>query len=448
MAGLKGEAELKAKMVSEDSRDRALGALSRRLRARLRTHLNSCVHCGLCAESCHYYRRYREPRFIPGNKVNQIARLYRRYFTLLGRIAPRWVGAETINDRTVEEMLDVVFGGCSMCGRCSVHCSVGIDVPLLVRTARTMLAEMGLVPKGLRSTVRTAVETGNNMAIPREDLIDTLKWLEEDLRAELNDEAASIPLDAPGKRVLYTLNPREPKFFPLSVSAVAKIFHAAGESWTISTRAYDVTNYAYFSGEDGTAGLLAARLSDEALALGAEVLALAECGHGFRVMRWEAPALLGRPHPFKTMSVVELVADYVRSGRIRLDRSRNVKPVTIHDPCNLVRAGGVMEEQRYVLRRAVSRLVEMRPNRADNFCCGGGGGQLAMSQHRDRRVEVGAVKADQIRQTGAKVVATPCHNCIDQLQELNQVYGLGVEVRTVAEVVADAVVLREEPHGS
>ncbi len=73
-------------------------------------------------------------------------------------------------------------------------------------------------------------------------------------------------------------------------------------------------------------------------------------------------------------------------------------------------------------------------------CCGGGGGQLSMGEYRDRRVETGRIKAEQIRKTGAKIVATPCHNCVDQLMELNRVYELGVEIKTVCEVVADVLV--------
>ena len=331
-----------------------------------------------------------------------------------------------------------------MCGRCSVHCSIGVDIPYLVRTARTMLVELGLVPEGLQSTVNAAIETGNNMAIPRDDLVDTLSWLEEDLKMEVKDDSAEIPMDAKGKRVLYTLNPREPKFFPLSISAIAKVFYAAGESWTLSTHCYDVTNYAYFSGDDRGAEELTRRLANEMQKLGAEVLALAECGHGFRAIRWEGPDWIREAYPYPVISIVELMADYIRSGRIRLDPSLNRDRVTLHDPCNMVRAGGVIEEQRYVLERAVSDFVEMTPNRADNYCCGGGGGQLAMSEFRDRRVEVGEIKADQIRRTGAKIVATPCHNCIDQLLELNQVYGLDVQIKTLAELVADALVLERD----
>jgi Fe-S oxidoreductase len=324
-----------------------------------------------------------------------------------------------------------------------MHCSIGVDIPYLVRVGRTMLVELGLVPEGLESTVNAAIDTGNNMAIPREELVDTLKWLEEDLRMEVEDDSAEIPLDARGKRLLYTLNPREPKFFPLSISAIAKVFYAAKESWTLSTYCYDVTNYAYFSGDDRKARELTERLAAEMKKLESEVLVLAECGHGFRAIRWEGPDWMRQAYPYPVVSVVEVMAEYIRSGRIDLDPSLNRERVTLHDPCNMVRAGGVIEEQRFVLARSVSDFVEMTPNRTDNYCCGGGGGQLSMGEFRDRRIEAGEIKAEQIRRTGAAIVATPCHNCIDQLMELNQVYDLGVQIKTVAELVADALVLEK-----
>lgn len=426
----------------DEEKQRALEILRENLDARLLTHLNTCVRCGLCADSCHYYLTNDDPRYIPGYKVEQIASVYRRYHTLMGSVLPRWIGARDFDEETIEEMVDVIFGACTLCGRCSMHCSTGVDISHVIRTARTMLVELGLVPEGLQSTVDAAIQTGNNMAIPREELIDTLEWLEDDLQMEVEDEAAAIPLDAKGANILYTLNPREPKFFPLSISAMAKIYYAAGESWTISTHVYDVTNYAYFSGSDHEARELIQRLHDETLKLEANTLVLAECGHGFRSIRWEGPRWIGKPYPFEVRSVVEVMADYVRSGRIKLNPDQNPDDiVTLHDPCNLVRSGGVMEEQRYLLRNSVRNFAEMTPNRTENYCCGGGGGQLSMGNFRDRRVEAGRLKADQIRATGAKIVATPCHNCIDQIMELNQVYELGIQIKTVAELVADALVM-------
>ena len=413
------------------------------LDGRLRAHLNSCVHCGLCAESCHYYLSTNDIRYLPGNKVEQIARIYRRYFTTIGRIAPGWFGAGEFDEAAIAEMVDVIFGGCTMCGRCTLHCSIGVDVAFLVRNARAMLVELDLVPPGLQSTVNAAVDTGNNMAIPRDELVDTLLWLEEDLQMEVDDTTAAIPLDKKGSKLLYTLNPREPKFFPLSISAIAKIYYAAEEDWTISTNTYDVTNYSYFSGDDEAARELSQRLHDEAVALEADTLVLAECGHGFRAIRWEGPMWIDKPYPFEVVSVIEIIADYIRSGRIKLDPSRVAAPVTLHDPCNLVRTGGIIEEQRYILDNSVSNFIEMVPNRTDNYCCGGGGGQLSMGEFKERRIDSGKIKAEQIRNTGAKIVATPCHNCIDQLMELNSEYSLGVTIKTISEIVADALVIEK-----
>jgi sulfur relay (sulfurtransferase) DsrC/TusE family protein len=168
---------------------------------------------------------------------------------------------------------------------------------------------------------------------------------------------------------------------------------------------------------------------------------LTECGHGYRVYRWEAQGWYGKPLPVKVMSYVELAAKHIREGRIKLDPTKNPDPVTYHDPCNQARSGGIIEEPRYILKNAVMDFREMTPHGANNFCCGGGGGALTMSEFRDRRLAAGKTKADQIRATGAKIVATSCHNCIDQLSELSRHYKLGVRVVNLCELVANALVI-------
>jgi TusE/DsrC/DsvC family sulfur relay protein len=168
---------------------------------------------------------------------------------------------------------------------------------------------------------------------------------------------------------------------------------------------------------------------------------LTECGHGYRVNRWEAQGWYGKPLPVDMLSYNELAAEYLRTGRIELDPTKNPEPVTYHDPCNQARSGGLEEEPRYLLRQAVMDFREMTPHGIENFCCGGGGGALTMSEFRDRRLEAGKVKADQIRATGAKIVVTSCHNCIDQIAELSRHYDLGVKVQNVCEIVANALVI-------
>ena len=403
--------------------------------------LNTCVHCGLCADTCHYYIVDKNPKNIPANKLGLINKVFNRHFDLFAKITPALSGSKVLNKDMVKDWVDSLFGRCTLCGRCALNCTMGINIPYIIRAARGALAEVGLVPPGLQSTVDTAIEKGNNMGIARDDWLETIEWLEEELQDDVNDPDASLPLDKKGARLLYTINPREAMFFPLSISAAGKIFYAAGESWTFSSDNFDVTNYGLYSGDDRAAGLMSERLVESRREFGCEALILAECGHGFNSNRWEAPEWLEKKYGFPVKSILQVIADYIKEGKIRLDASRNEKRVTLHDPCNLVRLGGIVEEQRYILNQAVTDFVEMTPNREKNYCCGGGGGQLAMTRYADRRLKTGKLKADQIKATGAKIVVTPCHNCIDQLMELNKHYKLEIEIKTVAEIVADALVI-------
>lgn len=429
--------------MDKELRDKALDILENPANSKLITHLNACVHCGLCGTSCLFFRTYNEPKYIPGKKVDLVASIYRRYCTMMGKVAPKLVHARDLDDEMAEEMIDSLYGACTMCGRCVKHCSIGVDIPFIVHTGRRMLATMGLVPKTLQATVDAAVNTGNNMGIPEDEFVDTIQWMEEEMQDELEDENARIPLNEPEKDILYTLNPREPKFFPLSISAMAKIFYAAGESWTLSSKMYDVTNYGYFSGNDQEATLIAKHMYDEVKRLNCKKLVLGECGHGTRALRWESPNYMRQNPEFEMITLVELIERYIKTGRIKLDKTLNTKKFTIHDPCNITRNGGLFSSLRFVVNSAVPNLIEMDPYGIDNFCCGGGGGMLAMSEYKDRRIEVGKIKADQIIKTGAEVVITPCHNCVDQLTQINHFYKLNVEIKSVAEVVADALVIEK-----
>jgi len=411
-----------------------------RIHSECAAYLNTCAHCGLCADSCHYYLTSEEPENMPAYKLSLVTKVFKKNFDVFGKKFPKLTGAEPLNKKNIEEWIDVLFGRCTLCGRCTINCTMGINIPYLIRAARGALASAGLVPPGLQSTVDTAVDKGNNMGISKEDWLETIEWLEDELKEEVGDPKAALPVDRKNSRLLYTINPREAMFFPLSISAVGKIFFDAKESWTFSSKNFDVTNYGLYSGDDTAAGLISERLIKSLYQLRCKELILAECGHGFNSNRWEAPEWLDLKYDFQVKSILEVIYQYIKKGRIKLNPELNPAPVTLHDPCNLVRLGGIIEYQRYILKKSVKNFVEMVPNREKNYCCGGGGGQLAMTRFAERRIEAGKIKSQQIKETGAKIVATPCHNCIDQLMELNKHYKLGVQIRTISEIVADAIV--------
>ena len=421
----------------------ALRAMEKSIRGLGAFHMNACVRCGLCVDTCHIYMSEPDVENMPAVKAARVMSLFRRYHTLLGKHFPWFVGARDVTPEVLDELMEVVYGRCTACGRCSIHCAVGVDVHTVIRAGRLMCAASGRVPEGLRKTVNNQIKTGNQMAIEKTEFLETCEWLSEELALEMKDPEAKIHIDRKGSRMLYLVNPREIKFFPLSLQAAGGVFHAAGENWTISSAVYDVTNYGFYAGDDKAAEELTRRMLEEADRLGVEEVILSECGHGFRSFRWEGPGWIRKKYPFPVRSELELVKEFIEQGRIKVDKAKNRDRVTLHDPCNLVRWGGLAEPQRWILRRVVEDFREMTPNREHNYCCGGGGGMLSMSEYGERRVKSGQIKADQIRGTGAKIVACPCHNCADQLIELSKVYKLGVEILAVIELVYNALLLEK-----
>ncbi len=274
--------------------------MRKRLTRQLGAYLHACAHCGLCNEICHYAAAMSDdPTMIPAYKADQLRKVWKREHDWLGRALPWFVGAEDLDEAWLDEAVDIAYGSCTLCRRCAVNCPFGVDTPAIMATIRAMLTATGRTPAGLAAAVRAHLETGNNMRITSEEIVDTLEWMEEELQAEIADENAKIPVDKIGARMVYTINPREGKYFPLTIQAAAKIFYAAGEDWTVDSKNWDVTNYALFTQDIASARTLSGWIVEAIARIGAEELVMGECGHGYRVMRWEAPNWLGRDLPFR-----------------------------------------------------------------------------------------------------------------------------------------------------
>ena len=405
--------------------------------------LEACVHCGMCAESCHYYLSTGDPSLIPVAKQHRFASLYRAHHDKAGRTAPMLVGAADLTDEAASALHRAAFEHCSLCGRCSMTCPMGINTGDVLYQARLALQSVGKTPEGLKKPARVAVEKGNYLGLPVDDVVENLEWLSEELADELEQEGLQIPLDKQGADVLYIPHPLELRDFPMVVLAAAKIFEKAGESYTFSSDHFDTVNYAFYGGDEEKMKQIIQNLVSAAEKLGVKRVVLSPCGHGYRVLRWEAERLLGKKFSFEVISLSEMIDLYLREGRIKLDPggAQGDGTLTYHDPCNLARNGGVVQEPRNVLKAlAGDKFVEMAPHGAINFCCGGGGGLAATGEYGKTRLEAGAVKATQIRKSGADTVITNCFNCNTQVKELNRKHELKVEVKSITELVADALV--------
>ena len=419
--------------------------MGKKLNRQLVGSLVGCVHCGMCTESCHYVlANPDDPSYAPAYKADQIRKIFKRNFDWTGRIFPWWVHAEDIRtDEELEKLKDIVFGKCTNCRRCSINCPMGVDFALLNRMARGLLVSVGIMPEGVAVVSKDQWEVGNQMGVLPQDYIETLEWLSDELEDEFKDPSARIPIDKTDAEIVYTINPREVKYDPRTISDAARIFYLAGENWTMPSEGWDMTNFGLFSGDDELGGAVARRVYDKVQELRGKKLVMSECGHGYRSTRCEGPNWSGEEIPFVMESSVQTMLRYIREGRIKVDKSRNKDSYTFHDSCNNARSCGFFEEPRELLNLVVPDFREMYPNRAENFCCTGGGGAMSMSEYTPERLKSAKIKADQLKTTGAKVVVTSCHNCVDGLTDVIRHYKLGMKVAQLVNLTAGALVIPE-----
>jgi Fe-S oxidoreductase len=156
--------------------------------------------------------------------------------------------------------------------------------------------------------------------------------------------------------------------------------------------------------------------------------------------------LPGGEPPIPVIHSVQLFSEYIRDGRIKMDPDKKVtEPATYQDPCNISRSGGLWEQARYLMNELCTDFRDMAPNREYNHCCGGGGGYIPLGpKFKKRRMASGKIKAEQIRKTGAKIVVVPCHNCFDQINDLNTEYDLGIKVMHFKTIMAHNMIIPDE----
>ena len=412
----------------------ALAAFERVLDRRVLAALEVCARCGICADSCHVFASTGEFQDTPTARSEAVRRFYRRRHDPLGQIFPWWVRAKDVTEEDLDALTEAAFATCTLCQRCAMNCPLGVDTALIMKAARAMLTAVGKAPEMLVQLADAAIVRGENPDLFREVYKEIVADLEQQAQERLGDPTVRIPMDKQGADILYVALSGAHTILPAAI-----IFHVAGADWTLS--AFEASNYGVFLGNPEKAKAIAQRIVDEATRLGVKQIVLTECGHAYAALRWEAPNWFGRDFPFRVRSIVEVLAEYVQQGRLPLDPSANPEPVTYHDSCNLGRKGGLLEEPRIVLRAVAQNFREMTPNRAEAYCCGGGGGLVAIPEWEEKRLRAGRKKAEQIRASGAPLVATSCENCFLQIRDLSAHYHLGVEVTGLMELVVNALLM-------
>lgn len=405
----------------------------RRFARSIMVMLETCTKCGACAQQCHSYLGTGDYHNIPAARADLFRRLYKRYFTLSGRVLGRFIGAQDYDAETLGKWA-TYFYQCNECRRCARFCPFGIDTAEVTIAARMILTKLGIVPRFYLGIGHNMVVTGNNMGIPKPALLDCTEFLEDEIQEETG-VAVKIPVDKPDADILYI--PSSADFFTNTDTMIgaAKLFHALGANWTIASDIIEAGNFGLFFDYD----LMKAhnkRLYDAAAAYGAKLVLQGECGHGWRAAKMYTEGLNG-PTPFALRHVLEYAAENL--GRLQLQR-QEIR-VTLQDPCNVARAGDIIEQPRDIIKACVTDFVEMTPNRENNYCCGGGSG-LLMDEFYDTRMKLGKIKADQVRPLHAEYLAVPCSICKAQLPLVLQHYDMGhIKTGGVLDLLGKALVL-------
>ena len=417
-------------MMDTKTKEDLLELFRSKLNRAMRYYLETCTRCGVCTDACHVYASTGKTNHIAAYRHELVRRIYRKYFKVRGKLWPAFGEAKELNDMALEDLYEAAYS-CTGCRRCMVYCPFGIDTQMIMSIAKLLLIGAKAEPEILSLLADTSIEKGKSLEFFKDGFLQGIKNLEAEVVQKWKMEAgrSAIPVDVEGADLLYVALAGAHSIIP-----AAAIFNAAKENWTLSF--FEAVNFGAFVGDPTRTKLILERIVKEALRLKVKEVCICECGTAYRIMK----QLSGR-QPFKVTAITEVHARYLREGRIKVDKSKFNQPITYHDPCQIARNGGVMREPRYILEHLTDDFRDMSPDPRYNWCCGGGGGLVALGEETlDFRMKSSKVKAEQVEETGAEILATACENCHTQLNNLNEHYKMGVKVNFLSSMLADALV--------
>ena len=392
------------------------------------TYLDACIHCGMCAEACHYYVATGDPKYTPIWKLEPFKQAYKREagpFAFIYRLLGL---KKKVTVEELEEWQHLLYDSCTVCGRCSLICPLGIDIASMVSMARHGMFKAGLVPHELHAVAERAEVEGSPLGVTPDVFADRPVRMEDEHAVEIS--VAQEPAD-----ILVGMSSIGLQKDPHAMAATAKILNAMGESWTFRTDGFEATNFGMLSGNAEWQKDMSMRVIDAAVKVGAKTLLLPECGHAYMALRWMGANMYGKPLPFKVLHVTEYLADALNSGKLKVKKVD--QSVTFHDPCQISRRGGATQAPRDIMKHLGVELREL-PNGGDyNWCCGGGGGVVTIHRADELRYKVFKLKMEQVEATETETLLSSCSNCRQTFDDGQNHFNWKYKAESLLELVAD-----------
>ena len=406
-----------------------LNVLRAEMDNKVMSFFSSCVRCGICAESCLFYTETDDPRYTPIYKTEPMRKLWKNEYSFWGKLKSKLGISEPMTEADLSDWEELVYDGCSMCGRCSMVCPVGVDISMVIFKVKHALAVAGFSPEGLVGATKRAVEIGSPMGITMKAVLATIK------HAEANT-GLKIPMDVEGADYLALLSSNEIALYPEYLEALAKIFDHAGVSWTLSSAAYEATNAGLQIGNKAIAGQLVQRVVDGAEKLKVKNVISPECGHAYTALRWEGPNFVGKAYSFRVVHILELLDELQAQGKLKMTGMETDR-LTFHDPCSIVRRGGIQAQPRNLLQPITDNFVEMTDHGSMNWCCGGGGGVNSNERAEELKHTAFNRKKSQIEEIEVDAVVTACSNCRMVMEEGLENNEMDIPLIGLTELIAE-----------
>jgi Fe-S oxidoreductase len=425
--------------------------------------LEYCARCQTCADSCAVFLSSgKKDLYRPSYRSEVFRRLIGKYAKRGGKTRARLSGSSIeLNWQTLARLYELSYR-CTLCRRCTQSCPMGVDNALLTRELRKVFSqELGWAPTELHEKgTELHLQSGSPSGMKPHVAKDNVRFIDEDFSEATGVEVAN-PFDAEGADVLLLHSGGEMLAYPEGLAAFAILCRAAGIRWTLSSEklGYDGVNYGLFY-DDIQFSKIALRHAQIARDLKVGKIVMGECGHQHKAVLAVSDRILTGDLNVRRESVMTFLEHIVFSGKIKFDPSKNDFPVTLHDPCNIVRNLGIVEPQRRILRYLCPQFREMTPHGIENYCCGGGGGLVLMSENNFREwrgIVAGRMKLRQILEAFSdnpgpetrKYVCAPCLNCKNQFRDIFERYGVreksNIHFGGLAELIVNAMVDIRKP---
>jgi Fe-S oxidoreductase len=429
--------------------------------------MDICVRCGACADKCHFFLGSGDPKNMPVLRAELIRSVYRKYFTLGGKLFGKRAGARELTYDVFKEWWYYFFQ-CTECRRCSVFCPYGIDTAEITMMGRELINLLGCNTDWIMGPVANCYKKGNHLGLEPHTIKMNIEMMCDDIE-EITGIRIEPTFNRKGAEILFVTPSGDLFGMPgiYTCMGYLMLFHELGLDYTWSTYASEGGNFGFFTSNE-MAKRLYYKIYAEAKRLGVKWILGGECGHMWRLVHqyldtWHGPAdflevpkspitgtVFEHAKSTKMVHVVEFTADLIRHGKLNLDPSRNDHlRVTFHDSCNTSRGMGIFEEPRYIIKHVCNHFYEMPEDtiREKTFCCGSGSG-LNAGENMELRMRGGFPRANAVKYVhekhGVNMLANICAIDRAALTTLMQYWVPQVDVCGVHELVGNALVMKGE----